>query len=166
MKFFKVLNSKVPQSSSSIYHNLFARIWEGFWVMKFIIGHIVLFAIIFVYWIILKLFKALVYVCVSKLISACVCFKVLPTNCVSQSSYLLLSMSKLLPTNVCFKSFYFPLSVYMNFGRFMSFEVHHKHGLFYHIIFAKVYFEGYEFSSSSKFIFCVPQFICMKFGSF
>jgi hypothetical protein len=58
--------------------------------------------------------------CVSKLLSTFFCVKVFVYLCMSQS-------------------FYLPLFVYMNFGRFMNFEIHHKHGLLYHTIFAKVY---------------------------
>ncbi len=141
--------------------------------MKFIISHIVLSGIVFVYLVILKLLKALVYECsqsscllvssqsfvyqcVSKLLllvfvsnllstrvceSSCLhmsiskflsimCLKALVYLCLHQSSCLLMYVSKLLSTSVCLHEFW---------KEVMNFEAHHKHGLLYHIVFAKMY---------------------------
>ncbi len=105
--------------------------------------------------------KAHVCLCLFQRSCLLVCFKVHVYMCLSQNSCLPIVCFKALVYQCMSQSFYLPLSIYMKFWRFMSFEAHHKHGLLYHIIFA-----CNEFSSSSKFIFCVPQFVCMKFGSF
>jgi len=104
-------------------------------------------------------FKVHVYQCVSKFLSPCVCLKALVYQ---------LCVSKLLSTFVCVKffvylcmsqSFYLPLFVYMNFGRFMSFEIHHKHGIFYHIIFAKVYQRLWIFKLLKVHLLCATIII-------
>jgi hypothetical protein len=78
------------------------------------------------------------HVFVSKLLSTNVlqsscllmCLKVHVCLCLHQNSCLLMYLSKLLSTSVCLHEFWKEL---------LSFEVHHKHGLLYHIVFAKMY---------------------------
>lgn len=104
-------------------------------------------------------FKALVYQCVSKFLSTCVYLKTFVYQ---------LCISKFLFTSVCvkvliyecmFQNFYLPLSIYMNYGRFLNFEAHHKHSLFYHIVFTKVYPRLWIFKLLKAHLLCAK--ICL-----
>jgi len=96
MKFFKVLNFEVRQSSFSIYHNFLARIWEGF--LSYEVHHKLHYFVCHSFSL-PSHFEVRQNSCLPMSIS-----KLLSTN-VSQSSYLPVFVSKLLSTNV-FRSSY------------------------------------------------------------
>jgi len=136
MKFFKVLNSKVPQSSYSIYHNLFARIWEGFWVMKFIHRSHCFVCHNFC---LLNHFEAFQSSCLR------VCFKAPICMCLFQSSAYQLCVSKLLFTSIYVKALAYQCM---------------SQKLLFSIVCLHEFWKVYEFWSSSQAWFILPYNIC------
>jgi hypothetical protein len=136
--------------------SLFAWSFSRFWVLKFL--------------------KAHVCMCLLKVLSTIVfqsfylpMFELLSTS-VSQSSWLHVFVSKFLSTNYVSQNsslFASPMyvskstNVYLHefWKELMSFEAHHKHGLLYHIVFARVYQRLWIFKLLKAHLLCATIYL-------